>query len=157
MPQVLLFLMTAYGTAALGQLFFFHVVLIRKVIVMVAIWLFPLLNCSVLTSTLQPHAHACTYQTFYCKEKADTITVTKGSLVKSSFMILKSNRKLWEQTALLKRIKLHNSLLLISNFLTHTYKVTSQFNYSPLTIFRTENFALDLLIYSLTSTHFCRE
>lgn len=70
MPQVLLFLMTAYGTAALGQLFFFHVVLIRKVIVMVAIWLFPLLNCSVLTSTLQPHAHACTYQTFYYKEKS---------------------------------------------------------------------------------------
>ncbi|KAF3944122.1 hypothetical protein CMV_029386 [Castanea mollissima] len=28
--SVLLFLMTAYGTAALGQLFFFHVVLIRK-------------------------------------------------------------------------------------------------------------------------------
>lgn len=29
--------MTAYGSAALGQLFFFHVVLIRKVIFMVAL------------------------------------------------------------------------------------------------------------------------
>jgi hypothetical protein len=29
--------MTAYGSAALGQLFFFHVVLIQKVIVMVAL------------------------------------------------------------------------------------------------------------------------
>lgn len=37
MSQVLLFLMTAYGSAALGQLFFFHVVLIQKVIVMVAL------------------------------------------------------------------------------------------------------------------------
>lgn len=34
--QVLLVLMTAYGSAALGQLFFFHVVLIRKVNHMVA-------------------------------------------------------------------------------------------------------------------------
>lgn len=32
MLQVFLVLMTAYGTAAMGQLFFFHVVLIRKVI-----------------------------------------------------------------------------------------------------------------------------
>lgn len=33
MRQVLLVLVTAYGAAALGQLFFFHVVLIRKVFV----------------------------------------------------------------------------------------------------------------------------
>ena len=35
MLQVLLVLMTAYSSAAMGQLFFFHVVLIRKVIIMV--------------------------------------------------------------------------------------------------------------------------
>ena len=35
MLQVLLVLMTAYSSAAIGQLFFFHVVLIRKVIIMV--------------------------------------------------------------------------------------------------------------------------
>lgn len=37
MLQVLLVLMTAYSSAAMGQLFFFHVVLIRKVIIMVAL------------------------------------------------------------------------------------------------------------------------
>jgi hypothetical protein len=37
MLQVLLVLMTAYSSAAMGQLFFFHVVLIRKVIIMFAL------------------------------------------------------------------------------------------------------------------------
>jgi hypothetical protein len=37
MLQVLLVLMSAYSSAAMGQLFFFHVVLIRKVIIMFAL------------------------------------------------------------------------------------------------------------------------